>query len=112
MRLTSHKIKGSALPMVIILSFVILVFMSAMAYNFKMDLESIRVSLNYENLESLNQDNIDGIGDEIDNLPDSDYTIGIHEVDGYVFITFLCLVNHHFIRLIQMHLYIMLSRML
>ncbi|QLE79768.1 hypothetical protein FLM55_08485 [Francisella sp. Scap27] len=85
MRLTSHKIKGSALPMVIILSFVILVFMSAMAYNFKMDLESIRVSLNYENLESLNQDNIDGIGDEIDNLPDSDYTIGIHEVDGYVF---------------------------
>jgi hypothetical protein len=90
MRLKSYKIRGSALPMVIILSFVILVSMSAMAYNFKMDRENIVASLKDQNLESINQENINNIDNEIDNeidnsLPEPDYTIGEHEVGGYVF---------------------------
>lgn len=79
MRLKFKKNKGSSLPIVLIFSFVVLVTISAMAYNFSTDLKSIIVLLKDDNYDQANQDNID-------NLPDSDYTIGTQVVGEYKFV--------------------------
>ncbi|AIT09383.1 hypothetical protein LO80_04975 [Candidatus Francisella endociliophora] len=90
MKIKSRKIRGSSLPIVLIISFVILITVSALAYNFHRDLGTIRVLLKDDNYEQINQDNVDDIPD---NIPDSDYTIGTQIVGDYKFINNIITVD-------------------
>ena len=89
MRLKKYKIRGSLLPIVLIFSFVILVTVSAFAYNFRTDLTTIRLLLQEDEYAQANDANIN-------ELPDSDYTIGTQKIGDYTFVNTIISITPSF----------------